>query len=103
VADTFPLFFGHLYLEKLLKALVVQRTGRHASPTHQLVSLAKAAGLDLDATRQGQLDEVTGFNVATRYPDYRFAFKKACTKEFCAVKTALIDELAQWLKSAMKP
>ena len=36
----YALFFGHLYLEKLLKALVVQATGEHAPRTHNLSVLA---------------------------------------------------------------
>lgn len=33
----YVLFFCHLYLEKLLKALVVQTTGSHAPRTHNLL------------------------------------------------------------------
>ncbi len=42
------LFFGHLYLDKLLKALVVQETGTHAPYKHNLALLAKAAGINVD-------------------------------------------------------
>ncbi len=37
------LFFGHLVLEKILKALVVVRTRQHAKPTHNLIDLALKA------------------------------------------------------------
>lgn len=41
------LFFAHLYLEKLLKALIVRSTGEHAPISHHLRYLAEKAGLDL--------------------------------------------------------
>jgi HEPN domain-containing protein len=41
------LFFCHLMLEKILKALVVQKTKTHAPYTHQLVDLAKIAKIQI--------------------------------------------------------
>lgn len=41
------LFFCHLMIEKILKALVVKRTKSHALHTHRLVQLARLANVDL--------------------------------------------------------
>ena len=43
----YALFFGRLALEKILKAIVVKRTGEHASYSHSLVMLVQRAGLDV--------------------------------------------------------
>ena len=40
---THALFFGHLVLEKLLKAVVVERTKSQSPYTHDLVRLAEKA------------------------------------------------------------
>jgi HEPN domain-containing protein len=40
---TYSLFFCHLFIEKLLKALVVARTAAHAPPIHNLIVLAENA------------------------------------------------------------
>ncbi len=42
------LFFCHLCLEKILKALVVKKTEQHPPRTHILSSLADTAGVVLD-------------------------------------------------------
>jgi len=40
----YALFFAHLAIEKILKAIVVKFTREHAPYTHSLVLLAKNAG-----------------------------------------------------------
>lgn len=65
----YALFFGHLYLEKLLKALVVRNTEEHAPRTHSLLYLAERAGLTVSEGRHEVLLRVTGYNIETRYPE----------------------------------
>ena len=76
------LFFGHIVLEKILKALAVRATRRHAPRSHDLVLLHDLAKLDLAEDELTLLKEVNGFNIATRYPDFKLRFYKICTKEF---------------------
>ena len=40
-------FFGHLAIEKALKALVVKESGEHAPYSHSLVILAQKANIEL--------------------------------------------------------
>jgi HEPN domain-containing protein len=65
----YALFFGHLYLEKLLKALVVQVTEEHAPRSHNLMLLAERAGLTVSEPRRDILVRVTGYNIEARYPE----------------------------------
>jgi HEPN domain-containing protein len=76
------LFFGHIILEKILKALVVHSTGKHAPFTHDLVQLHKLAGVELDEKEIDLLDQVNDFNIRARYPERKMEFYKQCTKEF---------------------
>ena len=43
------MFCGHLALEKLFKSMVVERAGRHAPHSHDLLYLAGLAKIELDA------------------------------------------------------
>jgi len=99
---TYALFFGHLYLEKLLKALTVQNTKTSAPISHNLLYLSEKASLLLSLEQKTIMDRVTGYNLATRYPDQQFRFKKTCTKDFCLRELDYIEEVAQWLKKQIK-
>lgn len=72
------LFYGHLILEKILKALVVQETKNHAKPIHNLVVLVKDAKIDFSKSDMEFLTEVNKFNIRARYPDYKLSFYKIC-------------------------
>lgn len=76
------LFFGHIVLEKILKALVVNKTNDHAPYTHDLVRLAKISGIEISSDDESFLDEVNEFNIAARYPEWKMEFYKRCTKRY---------------------
>jgi len=97
------LFFAHLFLEKLLKGLIVQETGNHAPHGHTLGTLAKKAGLSLSPDQELFLERVTAYNIATRYEDWKFEFKKRCTREFCENEMKEIEGFGQWLQTLFKP
>jgi HEPN domain-containing protein len=63
------LFFAHLAIEKLLKALVVQNTGELAPRVHSLVRLAEVAGVAPDEAQMDTLAEMNAFNIEGRYPE----------------------------------
>lgn len=74
------LFIGHLVIEKLLKGLIVKSTPSLFIKTHDLNKLASLASLELSEEQKDILDEITLFNLETRYPDYKLEFYKRCTK-----------------------
>lgn len=76
------LFFGHIILEKIMKALVVQETKQQAPYMHDLVRLEEIAKIGLSKEEIKLLKEVNAFNLNARYPDYKLKFYKLCTKEF---------------------
>lgn len=76
------LFFGHIVLEKILKAHVVKNTKKEAPYIHDLVRLASIAELELKEDDLLYLNHVNDFNIRARYPEYKFQFYKTCTKEF---------------------
>lgn len=77
------LFFIHLSLEKILKALVIKEKEEHPPITHNLKYLAEEIGLDLPVEMANFLIEATAFNIEARYPDeegpkleYKYVNKK---------------------------
>ena len=99
---TYALFFGHLTLEKVLKAYYVQYFSKHPPFTHRLIYLAEKAGLVLSEEQIELLEIVTDFNLEARYPDERFSFYKRCTYEFTVNYLNQIEEMKLWLLQKIK-
>lgn len=96
---SYALFFGHLTVEKTLKALYVAHCGEHAPYTHNLLRLARASGLEVDEMHTEALLTVTAFNIEARYPDVKRAFRQKCTPEYTEQQMELIEGLLAWLHS----
>lgn len=94
----YALFFGHLYLEKLLKAIVVKVTGTQAPAIHNLRTLSEKAKLSISDKQLEFLIKVQEYNLRARYPDFKFDFKKRCTEEFTQKELEEIVEFGIWLK-----
>jgi HEPN domain-containing protein len=89
------LFFVHLSLEKILKALFIKEKREHPPITHNLIYLAKEINLDLSEERENFLIEATAFNIEARYPDEEsspIGYKYAKTKYGEAL------EILKWLR-----
>ena len=93
----YALFFGHLALEKILKAFAVKATAEHAPFTHSLTFLASKTGIDIPESILDKLAEYTEFHLESRYPDEKKDFYQKCTEEFACKKFAEIEEVYQWL------
>jgi len=65
----YGLFFAHLALEKLLKALVCRKTHELAPKIHNLVRLADLAGLQPSSEQRDTLAEMNAFHLEGRYPE----------------------------------
>ncbi len=93
----YALFFGHLALEKILKAFAVKATAEHAPFTHSLTFLASKTGIGIPESILDKLAEYTEFHLESRYPDEKKDFYQKCTEEFACKKFAEIEEVYQWL------
>jgi HEPN domain-containing protein len=98
----YALFFGHLAIEKLLKALVVKHTGDHAPFSHSLGMLAARTGIKFPEDVMDQLAEFMEFHTEARYPDAKMEFYQKCTKEFAQVKFREIKKVYKWLRKTSK-
>ncbi len=92
------LFFCHLFVEKILKGLVVKETGENPLPIHKLRRLANETGIEFSEEQLKLLDEITDFNIRARYNDIKFKFYKKATKGFTEEYFGKSKEIYQWLK-----
>jgi HEPN domain-containing protein len=97
------LFFGHIVIEKILKALVVQETRKHPPRIHDLVRLSKLARLDLEEDKIELLDTINEFNIRARYPDYKEDFYQKCTKSYTKKYYQEITKLYKELCKLINP
>lgn len=93
------LFYCHLFVEKIIKALIVKNTKRSAPFGHKLSRLAKlASSIKFSKEQLDLLDEVTAFNIKARYEDYKFKMYKKATKEYTKSYLSRTKELYLWIK-----
>jgi len=94
---SWALFLGHLVIEKLMKGLYVKKYKKHAVFTHDLLRLANKIELEITEETEEWLDEISTFNLNTRYDNYKHDFQKLCTKGFTENWIERIEKLRQWL------
>lgn len=99
---SYSLFFGHLTIEKILKAIYVDKIGETPPYTHRLVHLAEKVSLKLTDEQLEHIETITDFNMEARYPDEKFSFKKRCTKNFTEGYLAKIKEMKEWLSQKIQ-
>ncbi|MDA2936244.1 HEPN domain-containing protein [Patescibacteria group bacterium AH-259-L05] len=97
------LFYGHIVLEKILKALVVQKTKKQAPYTHNLNLLAKLTKIRFTKTDLELIKTVNRFNIRARYPDAKFEFYKVCTKAYTEKYLREIKHLYKILCQKVRP
>lgn len=102
--DKYPeaLFFGHLALEKILKALVTKVTGTHPPYTHDLEVLAKLAAVTLTTEQNQLLEEVTDFNLEGRYPEDIQALRQRLSGGAAHDYLTRVQTLLSWLHSRLQ-
>ena len=97
------LFVGHLALEKILKAIFVDRNNNNMPPKiHNLVRLAELSKIAIDDEQKFLLDKINDFNIQTRYPDYKLEFYKQCNAKYTNEYLGKIKECYAWLSSLLK-
>lgn len=92
------LFFCHLSIEKILKAIVIKATQKAPPLLHDLVRLAERAGINLSEKQKNELAEISTFNIEARYDDYKLSFYKKAKKRFTSKYITMTKEILKWLK-----
>lgn len=92
------LFFCHLFVEKILKALAAKVARKPAPYGHKLAKLAKLTEVAFTNAQLDLLDEITAFNIEARYNDYKFKFYKKATKNYTQGYLKKAKEIYLWLR-----
>lgn len=97
------LFVGHLALEKILKAVFVDRNNNNIPPKiHNLVRLTELSNIDLSDDQKFILDTINDFSIQARYPDYKMDFYKKCDESYALHHLHQIKEFHAWFSSLLK-
>ena len=91
------LFFCHLSIEKMLKAIIVKSAKTAPPLSHDLIRLAEKAQLPLSDPQKDELAEITTFNIGARYDDYKLSFRKKAKRQFSLKYLQKTSEMLQWL------
>ena len=92
------LFFAHLALEKIFKALVCRKTGNIAPRMHNLIRLVEISGVELSEDKVDFLIEMNIYNLEGRYPGSNVPLPDYETAADIIKKT---EEMIRWLKSLL--
>lgn len=98
---SWSLFLGHISVEKLLKAVYVNRHKKHAPFLHNLFRIAELSDIEMTNEQSDWLDKVTSFNLNARYDDYKREFYSLCTPEFTKEWIEKIKILRSWIKQML--
>ena len=93
------LFYCHLFIEKMIKALIVEGTSDAAPYDHKLTRLVKKiSSIKFTKKQLDFFDELTAFNIQARYEDYKFKMYKKATKKYTMNYLGEAKEMYLWLK-----
>ncbi|MDR3188006.1 MAG: HEPN domain-containing protein [Prevotellaceae bacterium] len=88
------LFWAHLTLEKLAKALWVKHHEANLPPkTHNITWLLDNSNVDLGKDSMEFLANFNDFQLSGRYPDYLNQIHKVCTESFTINELTKVKEV----------
>ena len=95
----YALFYGHLHLEKICKAIWVQNNDSNIPPrTHNLVVLTEQAKIKLPEDDLEFLDLINQFQISSRYPEYNNSIQQSLTINEAIAIFERIKNLSQCLQ-----
>jgi len=92
------LFFAHLALEKMRKAHVVRTTHQVPPRIHNLIRLARLAGMNCDGDQQRFLRRFDVYQLEGRYPDSQ---RVTLDLDRARQEIQKAAEMLQWLKAKL--
>ncbi len=98
----FVVFMCHLTIEKLLKAVIVEREGVEPPRVHNLIALATRGGIELPDEHRALVNELDNMGVVTRYPDGRRAIADILTPPWTAGVYERTARFTEWLRQGLK-
>jgi HEPN domain-containing protein len=92
------LFFAHLVIEKICKALWIKHNEGNVPPrTHNLIHLLSTTPIELSDDKSEFMLSLNRFQLEGRYPDYLTKMNNICNEPFTTTMINETDELRLWL------
>ena len=96
----YSLYFAHLVLEKISKALWVKHNEENFPPkSHNIVYLLENSSVELNEIQKDFLLTMNDFQLEGRYPDYKQKVYEICTKKKTEELLTKVEEIKAWLTS----
>ena len=93
------LFFGHLYLEKICKAIWIKNNSGNTPPfIHNLIKILDGLETDLSADDLKFLDNLNKYQLSGRYPEYTYSLQKQTTKQYAEYCINYINQISKCLQ-----
>jgi HEPN domain-containing protein len=97
----YVLFCCQQAVEKMLKALIAERSKELPPRSHSLVRLAEAASLVIDDERASFPRELTAYYIQTRYPEEISDLVSQVREDEAGRVLGRAEEMVQWLSSML--
>ena len=97
----YVLFCCQQAAEKMLKALISERTNDFPPRVHQLVRLAEVAKIELSDEHLELLLELSAYYIQTRYPEELPSLGAKVTGPYSREVLRKTEEIIQWLQSLL--
>ena len=99
----YVVFMCHLAIEKMLKAVVAERTGQMPPKTHSLMRLADLTKVELPDDHAPIIKHLDGASVPIRYPSDLKELQRTYTRKATAAILQQTRDLLRWLKKTLSP
>ena len=97
------LFWAHLALEKLTKALWIKKNEGNTPPfVHNLLRLITQTNEYFSEEQLQFINEMNAFQIKGRYPDYAESLEKTITKEICEEYLTETKKMIQCLQGKLQ-
>lgn len=98
------MFMCQQAIEKAIKAIYFENTGETPPKKHDLISLAGAAGILDECTKEMRdlFRHLSLYYIETRYPDKRAALEDKCTQAYTKEMMECTKGTMEWLKNKLK-
>ena len=88
-------------VEKMIKAIIAKTTGETPPRIHNLIELAKRAGLTPDADQARLMRELCEYYIQSRYPEEVESMSSAAWKPVAEDVIVRTEKMVQWLSSIL--
>jgi len=94
----YVIFMCHISIEKILKALIHESSGKLPPKTHDLIYLTKIADVQLPENSLEFIGKINNASIPTRYPEDLAAMISAYTENVSKEYFEKTKEVLDWLK-----